>query len=86
MNTQFFEAKFFTRLRTVVLRTTLSTGRHVEKIRIGYFSQVEIYSPVEPYEFTSIKYDLSMKRRFSNGTVIKYSNYLRYFRINEKVS
>ena len=61
-------------------------GRQVDKIRIDYNGHVEVYSPFEPYDLTFTGYDLSMTKEEPNGTVIKYSNYLRDFKFNRFVS
>ena len=63
-----------------------SKGLQVDKIRIDYNGQVEVYSPFEPYDLTSTGYDLSMTKKEPNGTVKKYSNYLNNFKFNRFVS
>ena len=39
-----------------------SKGHQVDKIRIDYNGNVEVYSPFEPYDLTFTGYDLSMTK------------------------
>ena len=41
---------------------------------------------VEPYDFTSLEYDLSMTKEELDGTVLEYLNYLNNFKLTRFVS